>query len=117
FPSLPRFGGLLFAGFADKDLAYECVKAWNDFVFDEWCPGGPDGFFVPMVITTMWDPELAAQELERCATRGARALAFPENPVPAGLPSLHTKEWDPLWRVAEEANIAVCMHIASSGWS
>src|SRR5207244_6554965 len=41
FPTLPRFGGMLFATFDDKELAYECVKAWNDFVLDEWCPAGP----------------------------------------------------------------------------
>ena len=31
-----------------------------------------------------------------------------------GLPSVHTDHWDPLWAVADEAGIPVCMHI---GWS
>lgn len=41
FPTPPRFGGALFAGFKDKELASACVRAWNDFIIDEWCAGGP----------------------------------------------------------------------------
>ena len=70
-----------------------CVKAYNDFVLDEWCPAGPPGLFVPTIISQLWDPELAAAEIHRCADLGARALSFPENGVPVGLPSY----WDPSW--------------------
>jgi predicted TIM-barrel fold metal-dependent hydrolase len=117
FPTLPRFGGMLFNTFEDKDLAYECVKAWNDFVLDEWCPGGPPGLFVPMVITTTWDPVTGEKEIRRCVDRGAKALCFVENPVPDGLPSFHHPDhWDPIWRICEEAGLPVCMHIGSSGY-
>jgi predicted TIM-barrel fold metal-dependent hydrolase len=117
FPTLPRFGGMLFAGFADKQLAYECVKAWNDFILDEWCPAGPEGLFVPMVITTVWDPVLGEQEIRRCVEKGAKALCFVENPVPDGLPSFHdASHWEPIWAVCEEADLPVCMHIGSSGY-
>src|SRR5438874_1162945 len=117
FPTLPRFGGLLFNGFADKELAHACVMAWNDFILDEWCPGGPEGLFVPMIITTVWDPELGAAEIARCIDKGAKALCFTENPAPEGLPSFHDPEhWNPIWQVCEEAGLPVCMHIGSSGW-
>jgi predicted TIM-barrel fold metal-dependent hydrolase len=119
FPTLPRFGGMLFNSFKDKDLAYECVKAWNDFILDEWCPAGPPGLFVPMVITAVWDPELGAAEIRRCVEKGARALCFVENAVPDGLPTFHGeagKVWDPIWRICEEADLPVCMHIGSSGF-
>jgi len=118
FPTLPRFGGMLFAGFKDKDLAYECVKAWNDFVLDEWCPSGPPGLFVPMIITTVWDPKLAEREIRRCVDKGAKALSFVENPMPDGFPSFHVKDghWDPIWGVCQEAGLPICMHILSSGY-
>ncbi|MEW6477552.1 MAG: amidohydrolase family protein [Actinomycetota bacterium] len=116
FPTLPRFGGMLFNSFKDKELADVCVKAWNDFILDEWCPGGPEGMFVPMIICQVWDPQLAADEIRRCAAKGAKALAFTENPVPDGLPGFYTDHWDPLWQAVTEVDIPVCMHIASSGY-
>ncbi|MGE0308962.1 MAG: amidohydrolase family protein [Acidimicrobiia bacterium] len=116
FPTLPRFGGARFLDFADKQLADLCVKAWNDFVLDEWCPAAPE-MFVPMVICQLWDPELAAAEVRRCAELGARALCFVENPAPLGLPSVHTDVWDPLWTACQETGLPICMHIASSGGS
>jgi predicted TIM-barrel fold metal-dependent hydrolase len=115
FPTLPRFAGTLFLGFKDKALAGECVRAYNDFVMDEWCPGGPPGMFVPTVITTLWDPELAAAEIRRCADLGAKALCFPENTVPLGLPSYWSDHWNPVWQAAEEADIPLCLHIGTSG--
>ena len=117
FPTLPRFGGLLFNSFKDKDLADLCVQAWNDFVLDEWCPGGPPGLFVPMVISQVWDPQRAVKEIERCVEKGAKSLCFMENPVPEGLPSFHDEShWDPIWAVCQAAGIPVSMHIGSSGF-
>src|SRR4051794_27697821 len=117
FPSLPGFGGRLFAQFKDKELADACVRAWNDFILDEWCPGGPPGLFVPMVICQVWDPKLAAAEITRCLAKGAKSLCFVENPVPEGLPSFHHEShWDPIWAVCQEADIPVSLHIGSSGF-
>jgi predicted TIM-barrel fold metal-dependent hydrolase len=116
FPTLPRFSGTLFVGFEDKQLADACVKAYNDFVIDEWCPAGPPGLYVPTIISQLWDPELAAAEIHRCADRGARALSFPENPSPLGLPSYWTSDWDPVWRSCQERDIVLCLHIGTSTW-
>ncbi len=116
FPSLPRFAGTLFLEFKDQELAQTCVSAWNDFVIDEWCPAAPE-LFVPMVILPLWDPKLAAAEIRRCVEKGARAISMVENPAPLGLPSFHTDHWDPIWEACVEADIPICMHIASSGKS
>ena len=116
FPTLPRFGGALFTTFKDKELASACVEAWNDFILDEWCPAGPPGLFVPIIICQLWDSTLAAKEIERCVAKGAKALCFVENGTPLGLPSFHQEgHWEPIWQVAQDAGIPVCMHIGSSG--
>jgi predicted TIM-barrel fold metal-dependent hydrolase len=115
FPTLPRFAGTLFLSFKDKALADVCVQAYNDFVLDEWCPGGPPGMFVPTIITQLWDPHLAAEEIRRCAERGARALSFPENTVPLDLPSYWTDHWDPVWQACQDHDIVLCLHIGTSG--
>jgi predicted TIM-barrel fold metal-dependent hydrolase len=70
--------------------------------------------FVPTVITKLWDPQAAAAEIYRCAKKGAKALAFPENVTMIhGLPSFWTNHWDPVWRAAEELDMPICMHIGS----
>ncbi len=115
FPSLPRFGGALFPDFKDKELADYCVRAWNDFMFEEWCAAAPE-MFVPMALVQLWDANLAAKEIERNIERGLRAISVPEETSMLGLPSYYTDFWDPMWSICEEAGIAVCMHIGSSGW-
>ncbi|MFF3372233.1 amidohydrolase family protein [Streptomyces sp. NPDC002680] len=116
FPSLPRFSGTLFLTFDDKELSDVCVRAYNDFIIDEWCPAGPPGLYVPTIICQLWDPEKAAQEIHRCADLGARAISFPENSVPLGLPSYWEPYWDPIWRACEERDIVMCLHIGTSSW-
>lgn len=115
FPSVPKFGGTAFLDFEDKELADLCVKAYNDFILDEWCPGGPPGMFVPMTLCQLWEPAAAAEEISRCVDRGIRAISIPENLVHFGLPSYYTDFYDPIWRTCEEADIAVCMHLATAG--
>src|ERR1700733_5316036 len=113
FPSLPRFAGHLFLSGKDPDLALRCTQAYNDFVIDEWCATDPERL-VPLVVVPLWDVKLAVAELERAVGKGAKALAFSENPSVLGLPSVHTGHWDPLWAAVQDADIPVCMHIGSS---
>jgi predicted TIM-barrel fold metal-dependent hydrolase len=114
FPQFARFGGSKFLEFRDKELALLCARAYNDFVIDEWCASGPEGFYVPMGICMLWDVAESVREIHRNAARGFRALAFVENPVPLGLPSFFTDHWDPIFRACEETDTVVCMHIGSA---
>lgn len=57
---------------------------------------------------------LLAAEVRRCADKGARALAFPENTAKLGLPSFHTDHWDPVCEAVTETDMVVCMHIGTS---
>jgi predicted TIM-barrel fold metal-dependent hydrolase len=114
FPSFPRFAGAVFLEGQDKELALLCVKAWNDFVLDEWCAAAPDRL-IPLTILPHWDVPAAVAEIERTAAKGSKAIAFPENPAPLGLPSFHTDHWDPVFSAAEETDMPVVMHFGSSG--
>jgi predicted TIM-barrel fold metal-dependent hydrolase len=90
------------------------VRAYNDFMLDEWSASVP-GLYIPMVIGPLWDPLAYAAEVRRCAERGARAVSFPESPHAVGLPSFHQRHWDPLWEAVTETDIAICIHIGTSG--
>ena len=114
FPNYARFAGhRFFLDVKDHELALACLQAYNDFVLDEWCATDPARLFAA-VILPLNDIDLAVAEFDRVAAKGARAIAFSENPTVLGQPSVHTPHWDPLWARCEEANVPVCMHIGSS---
>lgn len=114
FPNYVRFAGHRFIlGVKDNDLALACTQTYNDYLIDEWCATDPERLY-GAVILPLHDIDRAVKEFERVIAKGAKALAFSENPTVLGLPSVHTDHWDPLWALADEAGIPVCMHIGSS---
>jgi predicted TIM-barrel fold metal-dependent hydrolase len=116
FPTFPRFCGQVFAERADKELALACVRAYNDWMVEEWA-GDSGGRLVPLCIVPLWDAQLAADEVRRNAARGVRAVAFSELPGKLGLPTIHSTHWDPFFAACDETRTAVFMHIGSgSHW-
>lgn len=115
FPSFPRFAGALFTvESTDMELALLSVKAYNDYVLDEWCAAAPDRF-IPVIILPLWDIAECVDEIHRTAAKGAKGITFPEDPVPLGLPSYYTDHWDPVFAAAQETGMPLCMHFGSSG--
>ena len=39
FPSYPGFSGTILSTAKDKELGLACIRAYNDFVLEEWCRG------------------------------------------------------------------------------
>ncbi|HPG26622.1 MAG: amidohydrolase [Spirochaetaceae bacterium] len=115
FPNtLPRFCGQTFMEREDKKLALACVEAYNDWMIDEWCAGDGRGRLIPLTIVPLWDVDLAVREIHRCAKKGSHAVTFSENPHPLGLPTIHSRYWDPFLAACQETETVVCMHIGSS---
>jgi predicted TIM-barrel fold metal-dependent hydrolase len=114
FPTFPRFCGQTFLEREDKDLALLCVRAYNDFMIDEWCAGDGAGKLIPQTIIPLWDPQLAAEETRRCADKGSHAVAFSELPPRLKLPSVHSDHWDPFFAVCNDTDTVINMHIGSS---
>ena len=113
FPSFPRFCGQVFMEAEDKVLSDLCVKAYNDWMVEEWC-GDSNGRLIPLTITHLWDADLAAAEVYRNAARGVRAVCFSEIPPYLGLPSIHGDYWEPFFRACAETGTTINMHIGSS---
>jgi predicted TIM-barrel fold metal-dependent hydrolase len=113
FPSIAGFTGQLFYTCADKDVAIELLRAYNDWHVDDWCGTYP-GRMIPLSIPPVWDPELMAAEARRMAEKGCHAVTFSENPEKLKLPSWHSDHWDPFLRACEEVNTVICLHIGSS---
>jgi predicted TIM-barrel fold metal-dependent hydrolase len=113
FPTLPRFCGQTFHEGKDKELGLACVKAYNDWMVEEWC-GDSHGRLIPLGIIPLWDAQLAADEVRRNAERGVRAVCFSELPFHLGLPTIHSGEWEPFFAACAETETVVAMHIGSS---
>lgn len=113
FPNFARFAGHRFLPTNDAALSELSVKAYNDFLVDEWCATDPERL-IPLMLVPFWDVDAGVAEVERLADRGVRGIAFTENPTVLGLPSVHTDHWDRLWAAAAAHDLAVCMHIGSS---
>jgi predicted TIM-barrel fold metal-dependent hydrolase len=113
FPNFPRFCGQTFAEAADKELALLCVRAYNDWMVEEWC-GTSGGRLLPLCLVPLWDADLAAEEVARNAARGVRAIAFSEIPAFLGLPSVHSGYWEKFFSVCEDTGTVLCLHIGSA---
>jgi hypothetical protein len=67
FPSgVTGFGGTLFSETKDPELGLACVRAWNDWLFEEWYSTYPERI-VPLGITYLADMEQGAEEIRRNA--------------------------------------------------
>ena len=116
FPTFPRFCGQTFSEAEDKDLALLCVKAYNDWMVEDWCGPDAQGRLIPLTLIPLWDAQLAADEVHRNAARGVHAVCFSEIPPFLGLPSIHDEDgyWDPFLRACAETQTVINMHIGSS---
>jgi predicted TIM-barrel fold metal-dependent hydrolase len=113
FPQMIRFCGQEFSEVADKELGLACIRAYNDWMVEEWCGTNPKRL-IPLIVVPLWDPELAAQEIYRNAERGVHAVSFSENPYVLGFQSIHSGAWDPFFRACEETQVSLNLHIGSS---
>jgi predicted TIM-barrel fold metal-dependent hydrolase len=116
FPSqITGFCGSVFFGGEDRDLGLACVRAWNDWLFEEWYEQHPSRI-VPLGITYLADARTAADEIRRSAARGFRSVTFPERPHAIGLPSLWDREhWDPIIAACVETDTVISLHVGSAG--
>jgi predicted TIM-barrel fold metal-dependent hydrolase len=118
FPSfLPGFAGQRLQQLTDDaDLALACVRAWNEWVIEDWAGYAPERM-IPLQIPYLLDPTIGAEEVRRNAARGFKAMTFSEAPHLLGLPTLHSGYWDPLMAACAETETVVCLHVGSSGTS
>ncbi len=115
FPSqITGFCGTVYSQCSDPELGQACVRAFNDWYLEEWVTPHP-GRFVPMGITFLSDPQVAAAEIRRNAARGFTAVSLPEQPHRLGYPSLHSGWWDPVLEACVDTATVVCLHVGSSG--
>jgi predicted TIM-barrel fold metal-dependent hydrolase len=116
FPSqITGFCGRVFFDCPDRDLGLACIRAWNDWLYEEWHQPYPERI-VPLGISYLADPAVAAEEIRRNAARGFTSVTLPERPHEIGLPSLWDRgHWDPIIDAVVDTDSVVSLHVGSSG--
>ena len=115
FPSFTwGFAGRRFSTMRDSEVGLACLRAYNDWVIEQWC-GYDRARFIPCQVPWLRDPRVAATEILANAERGFRSVTFPETPERLGFPSIYSDEWDPFFRACEETSTVVNLHVGASG--
>jgi predicted TIM-barrel fold metal-dependent hydrolase len=114
FPQAAGFGGGPFVSSkGDPELRLACVRAYNDYLIEEWSNVSPR--FISQCLVPIWDVELAVSEVVRAHDLGHRSLVWTAGPQRFGFPHFNERYWDPLWATLEERSMPVSLHIGSAG--
>ncbi|MDA8048004.1 MAG: amidohydrolase family protein [Actinomycetota bacterium] len=109
YPNVGGFGGQRFLKLRDRELMYECVRAYNDWQH-EWASADPTRL-VPVASMPFWDADDCVKELERCAGLGFKTILFTGEPHRFDLPYLGEGYWDRLWAAASAHSMPVNLHV------
>ena len=113
FPQAAGFGGGPFVSTeGDPDLRLACIRAYNDWLTEEWSDVSPR--FVAQCLAPMWDVDLAIAEVRRAYDLGHRALVWTAAPHAYGFPHFNDPYWDGLWTTLQELDLPCCLHIGSA---
>jgi len=95
----------------DRPFALAVMRAYNDWLFEEFCAADPKRLIgLPLIPV---DDGIGALlgELDRMVTRGAKGVFIPYfSELPYWDPF-----YEPFWTAAEEAPVAVCIHRTMGG--
>jgi predicted TIM-barrel fold metal-dependent hydrolase len=102
----------------DPDAMHVVVHALNEWLLKTWGFNHQDRIYSTPIIT-LPIVERAIQELHWAIDHGAKAILIRPAPVPGykGPRSFGLPEFDPFWKLAQEAGILVTMHASDSGYS
>jgi predicted TIM-barrel fold metal-dependent hydrolase len=96
----------------NPQAALASVRAYNDYLYEEVKGGHPDRFVCSQA-PWLRNPAEGAAEIRRNAARGFTAMLFPENPERFGFPSIHTREWDPMFHACQETGTVLNIHLGT----
>ncbi|HXA28441.1 MAG TPA: amidohydrolase family protein [Candidatus Angelobacter sp.] len=92
-------------GLQDRELALACVRAYNDWLIEDFCSADPKRLLSLPFMPVDDGIETIVREAERVVAKGAAGLYLPLPDV-----AYHDAMYAPLWKVAVEARIPVTIH-------
>ena len=113
FPTLPGLAGMDLIEIPDKPYALALIRAYNDWLVDEWNAADPERLFGAAILP-LWDLDATAAEVRRVAARGIKVVSLPSSPgtIP-GCKNFPDPAWEPVWDALEETGLPAEIHIVS----
>jgi predicted TIM-barrel fold metal-dependent hydrolase len=91
----------------DREVAEAGFVAYNDWIIDDFQSADPKRLCGLAFAPTELGIEYAVTEMRRAVKKGARAFYIPGNPV---IPYNHPTHYEPIWQIADEFALTLCMH-------
>jgi predicted TIM-barrel fold metal-dependent hydrolase len=96
-----------YTGLADRDLGLECLKAFNDWLLEDFCSADPRRLIGMCMIPWQHPLAVTTAELERVLRKGARAIFLPYTMDPP----IYAPYWDPIWELISGAGAVASVHL------
>jgi predicted TIM-barrel fold metal-dependent hydrolase len=109
YPNIVGFHSHVFMTEMPRELATECIRAYNDWL-TEFCSADPVRL-VPMMMLPFWDIDTSLAEMVRCHEMGHKGILFAAQYHKVGLPRLIDDHWEPLLSQAQEMDLSMNFHI------
>jgi predicted TIM-barrel fold metal-dependent hydrolase len=103
----------------DPDAVCAVIHALNQWLHEHWTFVYSDAIYSTPIISLAAGNDVAIQELEWIAERGAKIFLIRVAPVPTwkGRKSFALAEFDPFWERVQEIGLVVGMHSGDSGYT
>ena len=109
YPNILGFHSHVFLNKMPRELASECVRAYNDWI-TEFCSADPKRL-IPMMMLPFWDVEESVMEMRRAYEMGHKGVLFAARYDKAGFPRLIDDYWEPLLGQAQEMGLSMNFHV------
>ena len=111
FPNVAGIANQNFQQKGDEQFRLECIRAYNDWLIEEWVEYSPR--FIAQCISPMWDVDLTLREIERSVKRGHKAVVWHGAPEAIGLPHFNDEHWFPVYELASDLGVPLCLHLGA----
>ncbi len=113
YPTVAGEAGDVFGQLNDPELELACVRAYNDFLIEEWST--KNNRFIPQCIVPISPVEATVAEIRRAVGQGHRGVIYPAIPMHLrDVPHVNDDAYDPVWDVCQSLGVPICLHAGSS---
>ena len=113
YPAVAGVGGETLGRIEDEELELACVRAYNDWLLEEWA--SVSDRFVPQCLAPLFPIDAAVQEIRRCVKNGHRGVIYPSVPMELrDVPHINDSAYDPLWATCQDLGVPICFHAGAS---